>query len=506
MFETLPGISDYDSRRPVSMGDGGDRDKQLSSRRILAAYYRDDPEHRVVHAFNETTPHSSVGNYAYKDLLWRDESVPTDGLSSYKLSHYSPGPGHLHARSSWDEDATYLFFKASDRYTSHQHLDVGHFTIYRGLDELAGDGGHYDGFGTDHDVNYHLRSIAHSTVLVHNPDEIWPGIRAGHVRGNDGGQHHRWPHHNGAVADAAAWRRGEEVYDIADVIAYQDYGDYLYIAADGARAYSPAKLRRFTRQILFLRPGTFVIVDRVESTDPAFEKTWLLQAGQRPQRRGEHLVISNGDSRLFVQTLLPASPVVALVDGDALYCYGGERYPPVRDTGPAPECRVQISPPVAATGDWFVHVLTATDADVTAVPGARVDTARGNVIVSIGDRAITFPAEPSAAGLEMQTAVHEEPGAAQPAAVHLQPNYPNPFNSGTQIRFQLPGPAPVRLTLFDVQGRAVATLLQERRAAGSHTVAWDGRDARGESAASGVYVCRLQAGSLVTARKLLLLR
>jgi hypothetical protein len=52
----------------------------------------------------------------------------------------------------------------------------------------------------------------------------------------------------------------------------------------------------------------------------------------------------------------------------------------------------------------------------------------------------------------------------------------------------------------------VATLLQERRAAGSHTVAWDGRDARGESAASGVYVCRLQAGSLVTARKLLLLR
>jgi hypothetical protein len=211
MFESYPGIGIYNSRRPIPMGDGGgrvfggDRDKVLSARRILVNYFREwrkpsltgDPNHQVVHAFNETTPRSSVGVYAYKDFLWRDTSVEKGDLQSFKVSHISPGPGYVYARSSWDEDATYFFFKCPDRFTAHQHLDVGHFLIYK-HEELAGDGGHYDSFGSSHDVNYHLRTIAHNTILVHDPSETWPGIRAGPVSGNDGGQRHHWPHHNGA--------------------------------------------------------------------------------------------------------------------------------------------------------------------------------------------------------------------------------------------------------------------------------------------------------------------
>lgn len=59
MFETYPGIGIYNSRRPVPMGDGGGRtigggrDKALSARRILVNHFRDDPDHQVVHAFNE---------------------------------------------------------------------------------------------------------------------------------------------------------------------------------------------------------------------------------------------------------------------------------------------------------------------------------------------------------------------------------------------------------------------------------------------------------------------
>ncbi|MHC4146661.1 MAG: hypothetical protein ACYSUD_18035, partial [Planctomycetota bacterium] len=72
MFEAYPGISTYNSRRAIPMGDGGgrvfggDRDKTLSSRRILVSRYVDDPAHQVVHTFNEQTPRSSVGVYAYK--------------------------------------------------------------------------------------------------------------------------------------------------------------------------------------------------------------------------------------------------------------------------------------------------------------------------------------------------------------------------------------------------------------------------------------------------------
>lgn len=62
MFETYPGLREYNSRRSVPMGDGGgrlfggDRDKILSARRILANYYRNDPAHQAVQTFNELTP------------------------------------------------------------------------------------------------------------------------------------------------------------------------------------------------------------------------------------------------------------------------------------------------------------------------------------------------------------------------------------------------------------------------------------------------------------------
>ena len=358
MFEAYPGIGTYGSRRAIPMGDGGgrvfggDRDKILSARRILVNYFRNDPNHQVVHAFNETTPRSSVGAYAYKDFLWRDTSIAKGDLSSYRLSHISPGPGYVYARSSWGEDATHFFFKCGDRFTAHQHLDVGHFLIYK-HEELAGDGGHYDSFGSTHDVNYHLRTLAHSTILVHDPDETWPGIRAGAVTGNDGGQAHNWPHHNGAVADPAQWLRDRDLYDIADILAFEDTGDYVYVAGDCTRAYTPRKLSLFTRQILFLRPGTFVIFDRVRSAKPEFKKTWLLQAMKPPTAESGRLIVTNGQGRLFVQTLLPENPEIRLVTGADLYTYGSRTYPPQRDTGPAPECRIEVSPRGAAGDGLF---------------------------------------------------------------------------------------------------------------------------------------------------------
>ena len=406
MFEMYPGIREYGSRRPIPMGDGGgrvfggDRDKALSARRILVNRFRDDPAYRVVHAFNETTSRSSVGVYAYKDFLWRDPSVPKGGLAGFRLSHVSPGPGYVYARSGWDEAATHFFFKCGDRFTAHQHLDVGHFLIYR-HEELAGDGGHYDGFGTPHDVNYHLRTIAHNTVLVHDPEETWPGIRAGNVTGNDGGQHHNWPHHNGAVTDPAAWQKDRRLYDIADLVAFEDTGPYLYMAGDGTRAYSPKKVERFLRQIVYLRPGTFVIFDRVRAADPAFKKTWLLQAMSVPSERPPHLVVTNGKGRLFVQTLLPRDILERVVAGDDLYRYGGRAYPPARDTGPAPVCRVEHSPREAEAETLFLHVLTAADAEVEAVEPATAEV-RGEVVeVTVGKAAIRFAAEPKGGGIEL---------------------------------------------------------------------------------------------------------
>jgi len=396
MFETYPGICEYKSRRSIPMGDGGgrgfggDRDKTLSARRILVNHFRDNPDHQVVHTFNETTARSSVGVYAYKDFLWRDTSIQKGDLEGFRLSHISPGPGYVYARSSWDDDATYFFFKCGDRFTAHQHLDVGHFLIYK-HEELVGDGGHYASFGSVHDVNYHLRTIAHSTMLIHDPSETsWSRIRAGDVTGNDGGQAHNWPHHNGAVTDPEQWHKGRELYNIADILAFEDQGQYLYVAGDCTRAYSPDKLEYFTRQIVFIRPGTFVIFDRVKSKSPDFKKTWLLQAMKAPTGNAPNLVVTNGKGRLFVQTVLPRDPQVKLVTGEDLYSYGGRTYNPERDTGPAPECRIEISPSQPETVDYFLHVLTAADADTESLQEAIAQVGDEEVAITVGDVSITF--------------------------------------------------------------------------------------------------------------------
>lgn len=395
MFEAYPGISEYGSHRPIPMGDGGgrvfggDRDKTLCVRRILTSRYRDDSAHQVVHAFNETTPRASVGVYAYKDLLWHDTTVAEGDLKSFKLSHYSPGPGYVYARSSWNEDATYFFFKCGDRFTSHQHLDNGHFLIYK-YEELAGDGGHYDSFGSVHDVNYHLRTIAHNTVLVYDSGESWPEIRAGTVTGNDGGQHHDWPHHNGSVEDPSAWERDRELYDIADMLAVEDHGSYLYLAGDCSRSYKSTKLEYFTRQIVFIRPGTFVIFDRVKSRKSTHRKTWLLQAAKTPTGAQPNWVITNGKGRLFVQTVLPERHWAALATGDELYSYGGRSYPPDRDTGPAPECRIEISPVTFRTEEFFLHVLSATDSTVSSVAQATAEVGETDVKLALGNYELTF--------------------------------------------------------------------------------------------------------------------
>gem|GEM_PF-5673038 len=88
-----------------------------------------------------------------------------------------------------------------------------------------------------------------------------------------------------------------------------------------------------------------------------------------------------------------------------------------------------------------------------------------------------------------------------PSEYRLDQNYPNPFNPATQITFELPQQSDVTLQVFDLTGRQVATLVNETVNAGSHTVNFDAANL-----SSGVYIYRLQAGSVVLSRKLTLIK
>jgi len=106
--------------------------------------------------------------------------------------------------------------------------------------------------------------------------------------------------------------------------------------------------------------------------------------------------------------------------------------------------------------------------------------------------------------------VGDEPGGAQPLprALAMSPNFPNPFNPSTTIRYGIPAGevGPVRLDIYDLRGRRVRTLFRGERAAGEYQAHWDGRDDRGAELGSGVYVARLRAARAVVSRKMLLSR
>lgn len=73
----------------------------------------------------------------------------------------------------------------------------------------------------------------------------------------------------------------------------------------------------------------------------------------------------------------------------------------------------------------------------------------------------------------------------------LHQNAPNPFNPRTTIKFDLSESGPVHLSVFDVAGRLVRTLVDESMPQGSHEAVWDGRDATGQEVGSGSYLARL---------------
>ncbi len=88
-----------------------------------------------------------------------------------------------------------------------------------------------------------------------------------------------------------------------------------------------------------------------------------------------------------------------------------------------------------------------------------------------------------------------------PAKFSLAQNYPNPFNPATTISFSIPSRSHVTLTVFDLSGRKVATVLSGELSPGTYTERWNAA-----GVASGIYLCRLQAGDLVESRKIVLLR
>ena len=105
----------------------------------------------------------------------------------------------------------------------------------------------------------------------------------------------------------------------------------------------------------------------------------------------------------------------------------------------------------------------------------------------------------------------EEEEKDLPKKFVLYQNYPNPFNPTTRIQFRVGsleyrGPLHTTLTIYNVLGQKVRTLVDEPKKTGSYEVIWDGKDDQGKEATSGIYFYQLRGKDQTLTKKMLLLR
>ncbi len=182
----------------------------------------------------------------------------------------------------------------------------------------------------------------------------------------------------------------------------------------------------------------------------------------------------------------------------------------------------------AVEGNLFQHNLTALEVSGTQVPSLKGNTFLDNRVAVENLSGQTLPARGNYWGTTDSTAIAAlfkgqvdwqpflgaapdptaaEPGeSALPEHLLLHPGFPNPFNSQTTLRFELPRAGRAELTLCDALGRPLRQLVDAPLPAGVYTFTWDGRDQQGRQAASGVYFCRLQAEGLTLVQRLALVR
>jgi len=89
----------------------------------------------------------------------------------------------------------------------------------------------------------------------------------------------------------------------------------------------------------------------------------------------------------------------------------------------------------------------------------------------------------------------------------LHQNYPNPFNPETVISYKLSVMNYAELIIFDILGREVATLVNGMQSPGTHTIEWDGKNAKGQTVGAGIYFYQMKTSSgFVIAKKMIMLK
>jgi hypothetical protein len=150
--------------------------------------------------------------------------------------------------------------------------------------------------------------------------------------------------------------------------------------------------------------------------------------------------------------------------------------------------------PDGETGVFATMVFYVTDAftDETSISITDLTWNEGEMIAVAAEMSITY-------GLGID-------GVSIPDVYALHQNYPNPFNPTTQIKYDLPEDAMVSITIYDIMGRRIRSLVNSKQTAGYRSIQWNAINSFGEPVSAGMYIYMIQAGDFRQVKKMVLLK
>lgn len=422
---------------------------------MLIERFPDSSAARQLQAYLATPPCNNSDDFQFHhEFLWFDENQAQE--SPHLLTHLAQGTGTVFMRSGWpdgaadtDTQATYLSFQCGDHFTYHQHYDQNSFTLFK-YDDLLLDSGVYSGDGlSSHDRNYYVRTIAHNTLTVYNPDEDFAAARPG-AESNDGGQRSMTPGSR-SPQTMEHYQQYFHVYDTGDILRFADDTDLTYALGDATKAYNNptynqamdtaltgnvAKLSQFQREFVYLRgvhsakqitsAEAVVLFDRVTLTEADFsgENTAMnfhfmtepsvtgtataVSPGETLYTQADRAECIHGDGKLTLHCLLPEQANIRKVGGNGQKSFwveyanfdwhwdAGEAQPrPTNDFEDIPygEWRIQIEPPDESLDVRYLTVLIPSSPSFVAPDAVRVqsgDLTGVNLLDPIVNRVLLF--------------------------------------------------------------------------------------------------------------------
>lgn len=282
--------------------------------------------------------------------------------------------GQIFMRSGTGADDTYCLFTTGSDVPSHKQHDENNFVIFKkgylALD--SGTRGRETGYQLRH---YYSQTAAHNCILIHMPDEPFPGYWGKEYEGKEG-----------QISCGGTYKTTG-----GKCAAFETNPHYTYAAGDATECYLPEKCTLALRQIVFVMPNHFVICDRVTSTKAEYKKDWLLHTQNEPVVNANQFCADHEEGRLFCTTLYPRDAKLKKIGGPGMEFYAAgknwELAPEVaeewKDRALFGNWRIEVSPGIPKKEDVFLHLIQVGD-QTLETPG------KGELIEEKGLAGVSF--------------------------------------------------------------------------------------------------------------------